>query len=258
MKKDLTNVTGFIYKLTSPNGKIYIGQTINKKQRKYHYNTLKFKQQTKLWNNSQYYNWNPSDTFEIIEECLCGKNKVFLNEREKYWILFYNSFKNGLNCNEGGKGNTGYKANNLTKHKMSKSGKSKPPMSQKTKNLLSKINSGENNPMYGKKHSKEVKDKISKFNSGVTFSDETKLNMSISAKKRPPISDVTRNKKINNSIGNKNANKKIAQVDLNDKHIKTWDSITECKNELNLRDSGISKVLTGKSKTTKGYRFIYL
>ena len=32
MKRDLTNVKGYIYKITSPNGKIYIGQTINKKQ----------------------------------------------------------------------------------------------------------------------------------------------------------------------------------------------------------------------------------
>lgn len=30
MKKDLTKVIGYIYKLTSPNGKIYVGQTINK------------------------------------------------------------------------------------------------------------------------------------------------------------------------------------------------------------------------------------
>jgi group I intron endonuclease len=258
MKRDLTKVIGYIYKLTSPNGKIYIGQTINKKQRKYHYKTLNFKQQIKLWNSSQCYNWNPSSTFEIIEECLCGKDKIFLNGREIYWISFYDSFKNGLNCNEGGKGNTGIKHTEETKTKMSKSGKLKPPMSQETKNLLSELNSGKNNPMYGKKHTNEVKDKISKFNTGVIFSDKTKINMSLAAKNRPPISDETRNKKIKNSLGNKNANKKIVQIDSNGNHIKMWDSITECKLELNLRNSGISKVLTGKSKTTNGYKFIYI
>ena len=37
-------------------------------------------------------------TFEIIEECSPEK----LNEREKYWISFYNSYKNGYNGTEGG------------------------------------------------------------------------------------------------------------------------------------------------------------
>jgi len=257
MKKDLTNKIGYIYKLTSPNGKIYIGQTINKKQRKYHYRTLKFKGQVKLWYNAQYYGWTPSDTFEIIDECICGQDKNNLNEKERYWISFYDCFKNGLNCNEGGDGNTGYKASNETKVKMSKSAKTKPPMTQETRLLLSKLNSGQNNPMYGKNHSKDVKDKISKLKSGIVFSNETRIKLSLAAKNRPPISDETRNKNIKNSLGNKNGNKKIAQIDSNGKYIKTWNSITECKNELNLLDSGISKVLTGKSKTTKGYIFVY-
>ncbi len=130
-------------------------------------------------------------------------------------------------------------------------------MTQETRLLLSKLNSGQNNPMYGKNHSKDVKDKISKLKSGIVFSNETRIKLSLAAKNRPPISDETRNKNIKNSLGNKNGNKKIAQIDSNGKYIKTWNSITECKNELNLLDSGISKVLTGKSKTTKGYIFVY-
>ena len=142
MKKDLTNVIGYIYKITSPNGKVYIGQTINKKQRRYHYNSNSFKLQIKLWNNTQKHNWNPADTFEIIEECLCGENKYFLNEREKYWIEFYDSYKNGLNCNKGGYGNSGYIASDETKQKMSSSHKNKPPMSDSTKQLLRELNLG--------------------------------------------------------------------------------------------------------------------
>ena len=198
MKRDLTNVIGYIYKLTSPNGKIYIGQTINKKQRKYHYNSKCFKQQIKLWNNVQKYGWKPGETFEIIEECLCGDNKCILNEREKYWIQYYDSLKNGLNCNEGGYGNTGYIASEETKNKISKYHKNKPPMSDETKEKLRQINLGK------------------------TY--ETKA---------------------------------IQQIDENGVIIKIWDGITKCALELNLNISGISKVLTGKSKTTKGYRFKY-
>lgn len=104
MIRDLTNVIGYIYKITSPNGKIYIGQTINLKERKRAYKGNSFKKQTHLWNNCQKYNWNPSETIEIIDECLCGEGKDSLNEREIYWIDYFDSFRNGLNCTEGGKG----------------------------------------------------------------------------------------------------------------------------------------------------------
>jgi hypothetical protein len=107
MKKDLTNIIGYIYKITAPNGAVYVGQTLCVKKRKYQYKKLAFTKQTQLWNNCQKYNWNPSDTFEVIDECLCGEDKVFLNEKEIYWISFYDSFRNGLNCTEGGKGQVG-------------------------------------------------------------------------------------------------------------------------------------------------------
>lgn len=198
MKRDLINVIGYIYKIISPNGKIYIGQTINKKQRKYHYNSSSFKGQIKLWNSTQKHNWNPSDSFEIIEECLCGENKCYLNEREKFWIQYYDSFKNGLNCNEGGYGNLGYIASKETKDKISKYHKNKPPMSNETKEKLRQIN-----------------------------------------------------------LGKTYETKQIQQIDENNVIIKIWDSISKCANELNLNISGISKVLTGKSKLTKGYKFKY-
>lgn len=123
MKKNLTEVKGYIYKLTAPNDKIYIGQTITPKNRKYSYKNNNFKTQTKLWNSCQKHNWNPIDNFEIIEECLCGENKSFINEREIYWIAFYDSFNKGLNCNLGGGSNFGYKVSDETKLKMSKAAK---------------------------------------------------------------------------------------------------------------------------------------
>ena len=118
---DLTNRIGYIYKITSPNNRIYIGQTINLKQRKSVYKNNLFIGQIKLWNNCKKYNWKPIDTFIIIEECLCGKNKFNLNEREKYWINFYNSYYNGLNCTNGGHGSIGLKHSTETKLKMKNS-----------------------------------------------------------------------------------------------------------------------------------------
>lgn len=90
-----------IYKITNKeNCKVYIGQTNNFARRyKEHF----------LWklNKRQYIDEIISDfgtdnfTFEIIEECPSEK----LDEREKYWIQFYNSFYDGYNKTKGGAGN---------------------------------------------------------------------------------------------------------------------------------------------------------
>ena len=256
MKRDLTNVIGYIYKLTSPNGKVYIGQTINKKQRKYHYKTRNFKQQLKLWNESQKYNWKPYETFEIIEVCLCGPNKQYINEREQHWIKFYDSFKNGLNCNEGGFGNLGYLASDETKQKMSNYHKNKPPMSDETKKLLRDINLADKNPMFGKKHSDEIKVKISEKLTGRKVSLETKekiKNANIGKK----MLEETKKKLREINLGKKYDSKPIIQIDNNGNVLKEWEGISICAKELNLNISGISKVLTGISKTTKGYKFKY-
>jgi group I intron endonuclease len=256
MKKDLTNVIGYIYKLTNPNGKVYVGQTINKKQRRYHYNKGFYKGQIKLWDSSQKHNWNPSETFEILEECLCGENKCNLNEREKFWIQYYDSFKNGLNCNEGGYGNTGYIASEETKDKMSEYHKNKPPMSDKTKKLLREINLGDKNPMFGKKHSDEIKVKISEKLTGKKLSLETKEKIK-NANLGKKLSDETKQKLREINLGKKYETKPIIQIDINGFFVKEWEGISICAKELNLNISGISKVLTGISKTTKGYIFKY-
>lgn len=232
MKRDLTNVIGYIYKLTSPNGKVYIGQTINKKQRKYHYGSGDFKQQIKLWNNSQYYKWIPSDTFEIIEECLCGKDKVFLNEREIYWISFYDSFNNGLNCNEGGCGNLGRKHSVEAKDKMrrKKIGVKHPEWRNLHKSKY----------MKGKKHSIETKNKIS-LSKKERITDLTKLKIS---------NGLKGNK---NSLGNKGNSKKVICLTNN----KIYDSIKIAADELKLHSTGIVNVCKGLFSQTKGYKFKY-
>lgn len=232
MKRDLTNVIGYIYKITSPNGKIYIGQTINKKQRKRHYNSGDFKQQIKLWKNYNKYEWNPADTYEIIEECLCGPDKLYLNKREQYWIKYYDSFNNGLNCNEGGHGNLGRKHSEETLKKMSES----------------KI---------GVKHSEERNGQKSQYTKGRKHSDEAKLKMSKT--RRDNMTDEIKNKISvglignQNGLGNKGGSKKI--ICLTNGVI--YESIKKAADELNLHSSGIMMVCKGKHKQTKGFKFEY-
>lgn len=89
-----------IYKITNKeNNKVYIGQTIQKPElRWYHHleeaslgSNLKFHRALRKYGKDSF-NW------EIIETVEPEK----LNEREKYWISFYDSYKNGYNSTLGG------------------------------------------------------------------------------------------------------------------------------------------------------------
>lgn len=88
-----------IYKITKKeNGKSYIGQS-NDIERRFSEHKIKIdipiKVAIKKYGTDAF-------NFEIIEECPLDK----LDEREKYWIAFYNTYKEfGYNCNEGGGNN---------------------------------------------------------------------------------------------------------------------------------------------------------
>jgi group I intron endonuclease len=117
-----------IYKITSANGRIYIGQSINIKQRFKKYFKLHCKQQLRLHSSLLKYGVE-NHTFEIIEEC----EQLKLNERERFWQDFYNCINGGLNLK-------------LT-HTDGKSGAA----SEITKLRMSHARLGEKNPNYGKK-----------------------------------------------------------------------------------------------------------
>lgn len=81
-----------IYKITSPSGKIYIGQSVDIEKRWAYYKTKKTNVQPKLQNSFNKYGV-ASHLFEILELC----SESMLNERERYWQDFYNVLAEGLN-----------------------------------------------------------------------------------------------------------------------------------------------------------------
>jgi group I intron endonuclease len=161
-----------IYKITSPSGRVYIGQSIDIKRRFAKYNSLEnTKEQPALVRSFIKYGVI-NHNFEIIEECLFEE----LNNRERYWQEFYDVLKHGLNCQlvptnskpmivseetkiKIGNGNRGKKLSEETKRKISENhtklnlGK---PLSEETKKKLRDFN-------LGKKLSQETKDKMSKL-----------------------------------------------------------------------------------------------
>lgn len=79
-----------IYKITSPTNRVYVGQSINIKNRyRVH---LKSKADTKLYRSFQKYG-HESHKFEILKEC----EKCDLERLENYYIKKYDSIKSGLN-----------------------------------------------------------------------------------------------------------------------------------------------------------------
>lgn len=93
---------GFIYKITNKiNGKSYIGQTIqNVKERFYQHCSIKCSQEVLNMAIHRAINkYGKSNfTLEVIEEV----ESTNLNDREKYWIKYYDSYNNGYNSTEGG------------------------------------------------------------------------------------------------------------------------------------------------------------
>lgn len=93
---------GFIYKITNTiNGKSYIGQTIqNVKERFYqHCATKCSKAVSNMAIHRAIKKYGKSNfTVEVIEEI----DSTNLNDRERYWIKYYNSYNNGYNSTKGG------------------------------------------------------------------------------------------------------------------------------------------------------------
>lgn len=87
-----------IYKITNlVNNKIYIGQSICIEKRWEDHKFYSSKAHTALQAAFKKYGIS-NFSFEVIEEC----PKEMLDEREIYWIKFYDSYNNGYNLTKGG------------------------------------------------------------------------------------------------------------------------------------------------------------
>jgi len=170
--------------------KSYIGQTINSlEERWYHhrYDALQRKHNYKFYNAIRKYGtecWN----LETLEEVTENDS---LNEREQYWISFYNSLNDGYNSTSGG--DSKKIVSEETKAKMSKALKGRI-MSEETR-LKMKIS------QTGKKESEETKEKKRQKSLLHRHSEESKIRMSL-AKKGHPVSEETR-KKISEALKRK-------------------------------------------------------
>jgi len=243
-----------IYKITSPTGRIYIGQSIDiEKRRKMYINNHCHKQQ-KLHASLCKYGFNEHD-FEVIEECEWD----LLNEREEYWIYFYGTFNSeiGMNLSSGG---LNKRVSEETKLKISigNSGKKKP--------WLSELNKKPRPPK-----SKETREKISIANKGRKHKPESIKNMQDAYLKREPISEEVKlkmSKSAKEKVFTAEHRQKLLEGRLNSDKTgkKVINKVTgeEFKNLTYLcREKGFSygymkRMLRGACKNTSDYEYLLL
>jgi group I intron endonuclease len=139
-----------IYKIISPSGKIYIGQSKDLHRRKGDYNRYSKKscRQVKLIASINKYGWS-NHVFEIIEVCSVEE----LSIKERFWQEYYDSIEHGLNC-----------------------------IYVKTEEKAAVFSSDSRlkmrNAQLGKKRSAECKENMSKAKTGKLLSQETKEKIS--------------------------------------------------------------------------------
>lgn len=196
--------------------KKYIGQTVEKIQRRVlrHFRTIN---ETKISRAIQKY--GKSDfVYGVIEDI---DDNNLLDEREKYWIKFYDAVENGFNIKEGGKCARGYKQSqsSIEKRRQKLIGKS---LSNEHKEKLSEAHKG-------KILSRETVDKMIAYRTGKNLTESCKEKISQSHSKNTY--------ELNNKNGTKFVIKNLSKF---------------CK-ENNLSQSYFTRILKGERKTYKGW-----
>lgn len=213
-----------IYKITSPSGRIYIGQSIDIETRWSLYRLMHCKNQVALYRSFVKHGVG-NHIFEVLEEC----DISLLNERERYYQDLFNVLSFGLNCKLTTTKDKSGKSSEATKEKMRNSmmGKNKgikrsresvnkmiktstgKKRTNEFKLWLSDFRKGDKNPMFGKKvkeSSKQLqRDKLSgdknylskpiiNLQTGVFYECLREAGDSIGMDKRMVHQNITRSK----------------------------------------------------------------
>lgn len=206
-----------IYKFTSKSTNMsYIGQSIQIEQRyKQHINEAKTGDNSK-WHQAIREQGIENFTFEILEECLPEQ----LNDREIYWINYYDSYNNGYNSTPGGQSKY---FDPQAIYEAWDQGLSPLEISQK-------LNIGT----------------TTVYNNLIGYANYDKRE----AKIRGGIL-ASKNRNANNNSNSNN----IYQYDLDGNYIKTWPSAKEIQRELSYSASYIGKCVSGKRLSAYNYQW---
>ena len=243
-----------IYKITSPTGRIYIGQSIDIEKRRKMYVNNHCKKQQKLYASLCKYGFLRHD-FEVIEECEWD----LLNEREEYWIEFYGTFNSdlGLNLSSGG---LNKRVSEETKLKISKgnTGNKRPDLSIRNKEERKQISEETRLKLSisrtGRKHTDEsIKKMQDAYLNRLPISEETKLKMSLSAKKKV-FTKEHRDKMIESRLNSDKTGKTV----INKVTGEQFKNLTFLCNEKGLCYGTMKRKMRGASNNNTDYEYLLI
>ena len=229
------------------NNKIYIGKSINIKQRlashKYYLrrnNRSKKHVNRFLYNSVQKYGW---DNFEtgILEEFPENFTEEFAKERELYWMKFHNSTNSDKGYNLRMDSST-----NMIVH-------------EKTRELISELVKGKKNSNYNNKWTDKMKNDLSvkikeSFKNGRKKPSREQALKAIEIRNKRWEENPELKQQMAQKVSLKLVKYYILQYDKQGKFIKKWDSIMEIiKENPNYKKHNIYAVCSGEKPTMYGY-----
>lgn len=221
-----------IYMIIGPSGKKYIGQTVKDFGRRWSAHLWSAKNDSKKSAIHSAINKYEGKGFNFAILCMNVPDQREANMLEIYFINLYGTYKNGYNLTKGGLGNTGYKATEETKRKLSASHLGQI-QSESNRLALSIANTG-------KVMSEETRKKLSLVLTGKVRSPEVIRNMSEArrgVKMGPPTEETKR--KISKALKKRIVNIYSEDGIITKEHGRTCRGCREFKNNDEYYRSGL-------------------
>lgn len=264
-----------VYKHTSPSGKVYIGIT-HKEPRERWKNGLGYRTQKRFYRAIVKYGWD-SFTHEIL---FSGLSEQEAKDKEVELIAIYESSdkSHGYNVTLGGESMRGYIPPQEVREKISKAnkGRKKPDTmrkrlsmtktgtraSEEAKRNMSQNHadiSGERNPMYGKNHSAETRQRISEtrkrlFAEGVLTQPKKIRPPKLTREERAKLISERMRGENNPSYGKGLG---VIQLTLDGEVVREYKTIREAERETGADHVVISRCCKGRVKSAGGFRWKY-
>lgn len=221
--------SGVIYRFTFPNGKYYIGQSWNYKERcKSHKSESITRGKSVVYKAIRKHGWD-----NIIKDILTSnlKTQEQLDLYEIFWINTYDSRNRsiGYNIAPGGKGGSGLKGINS-------------PMFGKTRSIESKIKQGKSVKKYFEENPEVLKNRNINFKKN----HNNWISPLKGIKRSPEIIEKVKAARNKTVI-------KILQYDLEGNFLKEWNSCTEIGTYYRIHPSNISRILTKNNRSAAGF-----
>ena len=240
---------GWIYKITSPSGKSYIGQTIQDdiRQRWWREKADPHGLLRHVFRKYGHKNCTFEKLFEVSYSTHGHRWEEFLDFWEKFEITEPHTLRpHGYNSTSGGK-NCKYHAAVRKRMSDMKIGKK---ATQETKDKMSIAHSGENNAFFGKNHSKQSLKKMSSAKKGIPsgriVSDELKLKIKNTREKNIGNHNYASGARHPHSVA-------VDKFTMDGEFVESFESILKASQSIGVGDVGIRNCLKGKGKHSGGF-----